>query len=36
MSGLNLSAVDFLCLAQVGGDNCGIMRPWDVFHLSVW
>ena len=30
MIGLTLSAVDLLCLEQVGGGNRGMMLPWDV------
>ena len=34
MSGLTFSAVDLLWLAQVGGGNRGMMRPWDFVNFS--
>ena len=33
MSSLTLSAVEFLWLAQVGGGNCVMIRPWDVSNF---
>ena len=35
MSGLTFSVVGFLWLSQVGGGNCGIIRPWVVGSLPV-
>ena len=34
MSGLTLFAVDLSWIAQVGGGNRGMMRPWDIGNLS--